>query len=192
MVVLACIHTHTNILDPSLALMSSEAARIRQQELSTLRSELFEERERTSILQRLVEEGEEDRRRMHNTIQDLRGSVRVYVRARPFLKSDGEEASDHVRLVIVCVMGGKVRRGGHHGRPLKSGCQLEDYFFWLLLFVWSFFSHARHRAREFQSSRFCFRPPVRPSPSPCTPLHSCFLSFFAVSECDILTKYTIR
>lgn len=43
-----------------------------------------------------MEDGEEERRRMHNTILDLTGSVRVYVRARPFLKSDGEQAADQV------------------------------------------------------------------------------------------------
>ncbi|CAN0404248.1 unnamed protein product, partial [Scytosiphon promiscuus] len=45
-------------------------------------------------LEKQVEEGEEERRRMHNTILDLAGSVRVYVRARPFLKSDGEGAAE--------------------------------------------------------------------------------------------------
>lgn len=45
-----------------------------------------------------MEDGEEERRRMHNTILDLAGSVRVYVRARPFLKSDGEGAADEVMV----------------------------------------------------------------------------------------------
>ena len=82
--------------DPSAALMSSEATRIRQQELTSLRTELDIERERSLHRQRLLEEGEDERRRMHNIIQELRGSVRVFVRARPFLKSDGEDAAEQV------------------------------------------------------------------------------------------------
>lgn len=78
--------------------MSSEAARIRQQELTSLRKELERERARANSLQQLLEAGEEERRRMHNSIQDLKGSVRVYVRARPFLKSDGEDPRDLVRF----------------------------------------------------------------------------------------------
>lgn len=61
-----------------------------------MRSQLEASLERTQLLERQVEEGEEERRRMHNTILDLAGSVRVYVRARPFLKSDGEGAAEDV------------------------------------------------------------------------------------------------
>ncbi|CAN0095903.1 unnamed protein product, partial [Sphacelaria rigidula] len=82
--------------------VSSEAARIRQQELSTLRSELEQERERCGGLQKMVEELEDTRRRMHNTIQELRGSVRVFVRARPFLESDGEDASTQGEATVRC------------------------------------------------------------------------------------------
>ena len=77
--------------------MSSEAARIRQQELANLRTELEQERERTRFLQEGLDGGEKERRSMHNVIQDLKGSVRVYVRTRPFLKSDGQDPRDHVR-----------------------------------------------------------------------------------------------
>ena len=35
---------------------------------------------------------ESQRRKLHNKIQDLRGNVRVYVRCRPFLVSDGEDS----------------------------------------------------------------------------------------------------
>ncbi|CAN0350941.1 unnamed protein product, partial [Hapterophycus canaliculatus] len=80
----------------SEATLSSEAARIRQQELTSLRAELEASLERTRLLEKQVEEGEEERRRMHNAILDLAGSVRVYVRARPFLKSDGEGAAEEV------------------------------------------------------------------------------------------------
>lgn len=84
--------------------LSSEAARIRQQELSSLRSRLEASLERTRVLEKQVEEGEEERRRMHNAILDLTGSVRVYVRARPFLKSDGEQAADQVLHDTHCVV----------------------------------------------------------------------------------------
>ncbi|CAM9263839.1 unnamed protein product [Ectocarpus sp. 13 AM-2016] len=84
------------------AALSSEAARIRQQELSSLRSRLEVSLERTRVLEKQVEEGEEERRRMHNAILDLTGSVRVYVRARPFLKSDGEQAADQGEAVVRC------------------------------------------------------------------------------------------
>lgn len=63
--------------------------------MSSLRTKLAAEKEKTIALQKLVEVGEEARRSMHNTIQDLKGSVRVYVRARPFLKSDNEDPSEH-------------------------------------------------------------------------------------------------
>ncbi|CAM9103239.1 unnamed protein product, partial [Scytosiphon promiscuus] len=84
------------------AALSSEAARIRQQELTSLRSQLEASLERTQLLEKQVEEGEEERRRMHNTILDLAGSVRVYVRARPFLKSDGEGAAEEGATVVRC------------------------------------------------------------------------------------------
>ncbi|CAM9164568.1 unnamed protein product, partial [Ectocarpus sp. 6 AP-2014] len=84
------------------AALSSEAARIRQQELSSLRTRLEASLERTRVLEKQVEEGEEERRRMHNAILDLTGSVRVYVRARPFLKSDGEQATDQGEAVVRC------------------------------------------------------------------------------------------
>lgn len=86
--------TETDKAVSDAAALSSEAARIRQQELSSLRSQLQASLERTRILEKQVEDGEEERRRMHNTILDLSGSVRVYVRARPFLKSDGEGAAE--------------------------------------------------------------------------------------------------
>lgn len=76
--------------------MSSEAARIRQQEVLTLRAELEEEKDKNHALRELVEDGEEARRRMHNQIQELKGSVRVFVRARPFLEADGEDSSEQV------------------------------------------------------------------------------------------------
>jgi kinesin family member C1 len=43
----------------------------------------------TNVLPSVIQEGEMQRRKMHNQIQELRGNVRVYARVRPFLPSDG-------------------------------------------------------------------------------------------------------
>ena len=52
--------------------------------------------ERISELEEKVREGERQRRKMHNLIQELRGNVRVLVRCRPFLPSDGvEQEKEH-------------------------------------------------------------------------------------------------
>jgi len=51
-------------------------------------------------LQEKVIDGERMRRKMHNTIQELRGNVRVFARTRPFLPSDG--TSDSSLPAISC------------------------------------------------------------------------------------------
>eukprot|EP01039_Chlorochromonas_danica_P002592 gene2592-2835_t len=43
-------------------------------------------------------ESENKRRTLHNTVQDLKGHVRVYVRCRPLLPSDGETSASLVTL----------------------------------------------------------------------------------------------
>jgi kinesin family member C1 len=50
----------------------------------------IEERERRIFeLEEQLLKSEDQRRRMHNCIQELRGNIRVFVRTRPFLPSDG-------------------------------------------------------------------------------------------------------
>ncbi|CAI5736303.1 unnamed protein product [Peronospora destructor] len=50
-----------------------------------------------------IAEGELMRRQLHNTIQELRGNIRVHVRLRPFLRSDGGEAlAENPQSAIVC------------------------------------------------------------------------------------------
>jgi hypothetical protein len=49
-------------------------------------------------------DGEAQRRKMHNLIQELRGNVRVYARVRPFLPADGKkEQVGACRGVCRCV-----------------------------------------------------------------------------------------
>ncbi|RHY30366.1 hypothetical protein DYB32_004370 [Aphanomyces invadans] len=55
-----------------------------------VRTQLAAQLEYVAELERQVHEGNILRRQMHNTIQELRGNVRVHVRLRPFLPSDGE------------------------------------------------------------------------------------------------------
>jgi len=44
---------------------------------------------RITELENQIRDGEQKRRKMHNLIQELRGNIRVFVRVRPFLPSDG-------------------------------------------------------------------------------------------------------
>jgi kinesin family protein C1 len=72
--------------------ISSEAdvLRNRLMELETLRkTEQEESKADLAALEERVQQGEVQRRKMHNQISDLKGNVRVFVRARPFLPSDG-------------------------------------------------------------------------------------------------------
>lgn len=60
-------------------------------ELLAARQELTEKADLIAELEHQVAEGELVRRKLHNTIQELRGNIRVHVRLRPFLRSDGHE-----------------------------------------------------------------------------------------------------
>lgn len=42
-----------------------------------------------ATLEKTIREGQSERRKMHNLIQELRGNVRVFARIRPFLPGDG-------------------------------------------------------------------------------------------------------
>lgn len=44
-------------------------------------------------LEEQVRQGESQRRKLHNVIQELRGNIRVFARVRPFLPSDGIDMS---------------------------------------------------------------------------------------------------
>ncbi|KAF0685983.1 Aste57867_22186 [Aphanomyces stellatus] len=72
--------------------------RLKEQNLHGMQS--MEEKDRLlAELQAKVKEGEIQRRKMHNTIQELRGNVRVFARTRPFLPSDG---TDGVASAVAC------------------------------------------------------------------------------------------
>jgi hypothetical protein len=63
------------------------------EELLNVRQELSEKVDQIAELEWRIGESEQVRRKLHNTIQELRGNIRVHVRLRPFLRSDGLEAS---------------------------------------------------------------------------------------------------
>jgi len=52
-------------------------------------------------LEKKLHEGEIHRRKLHNTIQELRGNVRVNVRVRPFLRSDGIDPAQ-AKSILKC------------------------------------------------------------------------------------------
>lgn len=63
------------------------------EELLNVRQELSEKVDQIAELEWRIGESELIRRKLHNTIQELRGNIRVHVRLRPFLRSDGDEAN---------------------------------------------------------------------------------------------------
>ncbi|TMW55795.1 hypothetical protein Poli38472_008443 [Pythium oligandrum] len=79
-----------------------EVLRLRLKETSTQGSQSIAQKDRLiDELQERVRQGEKLRRTMHNTIQELRGNVRVFARTRPFLPSDGIDSRDAESLVPV-------------------------------------------------------------------------------------------
>lgn len=64
------------------------------EDIAVLRARIEERDRRIEQLEAEILKGEQIRREMHNTIQELRGNIRVYVRTRPFLPGDdGSEIS---------------------------------------------------------------------------------------------------
>ena len=57
---------------------------------AVLKARIEERDRRIKELESQLLKSEEQRRRMHNLIQELRGNIRVFVRTRPFLPSDGQ------------------------------------------------------------------------------------------------------
>ncbi|OWZ24788.1 Kinesin [Phytophthora megakarya] len=72
-------------------------------DLLLARQELTEKSDLIAELELKIAEGEAIRRKLHNTIQELRGNIRVHVRLRPFLRSDGQEGLvDNPESAIMC------------------------------------------------------------------------------------------
>jgi len=62
--------------------------RFKMEELKILQNDRASE-QKVTILEQQIREGQVERRRMHNLIQELRGNVRVFARVRPYLPGDG-------------------------------------------------------------------------------------------------------
>ena len=58
--------------------------------MAILKARIEERDRRIAELEMELLKGEQLRRQMHNRIQELRGNIRVFVRARPFLPGDGQ------------------------------------------------------------------------------------------------------
>merc|ERR1719330_377913 len=55
--------------------------------------------EKVAKLEKQIREGQAERRRMHNVIQELRGNVRVFARIRPYLPGDGVDDDEEPFVV---------------------------------------------------------------------------------------------
>jgi kinesin family protein C1 len=94
----------------AMSVLKTRAARVDDYADKMLESEIeddavlkarIEERDgRIQELEALLLRGEEQRRRMHNNIQELRGNIRVYVRTRPFLPSDKTSAESAIEVSL--------------------------------------------------------------------------------------------
>jgi len=72
--------------------------RIKMEEQKAVESSAATEK-KVVILEQQIREGQAERRRMHNLIQELRGNVRVFARIRPFLPGDGVD--DDAEPVVI-------------------------------------------------------------------------------------------
>lgn len=82
---------------------SIECVRKLTDDLLEARHELLDKSKLIAELEVKIADGEVMRRKLHNTIQELRGNIRVHVRLRPFLRSDGPEAlAENPESAIMC------------------------------------------------------------------------------------------
>ena len=61
-----------------------------ENDVAVLKARVDDRDRRIQELEIALAKGEEQRRQMHNRIQELRGNIRVFVRTRPFLPNDGK------------------------------------------------------------------------------------------------------
>mmetsp|Transcript_42872 Transcript_42872/g.84223 ORF Transcript_42872/g.84223 Transcript_42872/m.84223 type:complete len:855 (+) Transcript_42872:237-2801(+) len=78
---------------------NSESNEKRDNEVATLRARIADYTLRISRLELQLQQGEDSRRTMHNTLQALRGNIRVFVRARPILPNDGTSVKTSVSVL---------------------------------------------------------------------------------------------
>jgi len=76
------------------ATKEAESLKRRMGSMGELQERLGAADDRIAFLEEQVFAGEMTRRALHNTIQDLRGNIRVYVRLRPFLSGDAPDDGD--------------------------------------------------------------------------------------------------
>ncbi|DAZ94751.1 TPA: hypothetical protein N0F65_011567 [Lagenidium giganteum] len=101
----------------------ADVLRLRLKELSNKEAMSLAQRDKLiEELQEKVRQGERIRRTMHNTIQELRGNVRVFARTRPYLPSDHAENADPV---VSCEFDGQTLRLRRYGKSSASGGQPE-------------------------------------------------------------------
>lgn len=73
--------------------------------------------------QKEVQEGEALRRRLHNTIQELKGNIRVFCRVRPAGSSEGSEVAPGRPAVAVASVGDLAGRGVEVAQPAGAGAR---------------------------------------------------------------------
>ena len=91
--------------------------------------------DKVRVLEEQLRVGEQQRRRMHNLIQELRGNIRVFARVRPFLPSDSVPGSadgslEPVITVINDGAGLRITRKAESGsgRPEDHGFTFDKVF----------------------------------------------------------------
>ncbi|TYZ65274.1 hypothetical protein PybrP1_007019 [[Pythium] brassicae (nom. inval.)] len=103
----------------------AEVLRLRLKELSNQGTQTVAQKDKLiEELQEKVKVGDKLRRTMHNTIQELRGNVRVFARTRPFLPSDRAGSADPVPA-ISCEYDGQTMK---LKKPSKGG-EFESHAF---------------------------------------------------------------
>eukprot|EP01122_Echinamoeba_exundans_P011451 TRINITY_DN4555_c0_g1_i4.p1 TRINITY_DN4555_c0_g1~~TRINITY_DN4555_c0_g1_i4.p1 ORF type:complete len:642 (-),score=134.80 TRINITY_DN4555_c0_g1_i4:3797-5722(-) len=90
--------------------VSSDISDDRLKRLQDLERKIADQREQIKFLEEKARDDEEIRRKLHNSIQELKGNIRVFCRIRPLSKSEVEDKSvsyqfsktDDTAMDIVC------------------------------------------------------------------------------------------
>ena len=89
-------------------------------ELLNLRADFDAKSEKSNVLEKQVLESELSCRKLRNTIQELRGNIRVHVRLRPFLPSDGAMLQESTSPALICdVHNSTMSIAGEKQRPFS-------------------------------------------------------------------------